>query len=537
MRRESFYFTILILTAVLFWAWGPALSVGFLADDYEWFNHVADIPWSQVWKLFWYPALEAIKFVRYRPLVGLWFWSDYQIWGYFPMGYHLTNLMMHALAVVGVYIFTFLMLSKNSSDISRKRGRLVGLTAASLFSVNPLLAEAVTWVDGRYDVIASGFFIWSLVFLTQALQKRKRKLLVGTFVLVCFSLLAKETGVIFPAVLVSIIIYIDIYSRSNIDMYRVKNIFKKRINLIISSIGLILGFLVLSYLVLGKSFWFAGGNYSLGVSKPFVVWLVITGSIYFFSLIRKKKIIGKFGFFAWLLIGISLLPVALFPTQLRFLYLPMAFFSMALAFFIYEVIFVRSKLGLIVTWSLLFILASFVLRHRNQSWIAASNFHQRVVGEIGQVVMRDKPQLLYVFNLPDSIRGIPVFRSYVREAVILSLPPSAFSSVKDVKFIIGPTSVDLGKSSFQVTNGNEAMFENSSGFLLFEPTVVERLADGSLLVDWAGEWTANYSSDRREVQVLLPHKLDEEGVMGLVLDKGEMVNITLEEGVDEGSNG
>ncbi len=97
-----------------------------------------------------------------------------------------------------------------------------------------------------------------------------------------------------------------------------------------------------------------------------------------------------------------------------------------------------------------------------------------------------------------------------------------------MKIVVGPTPRDLSDSSALVDTSGEVKVRSESGFLVFEPTVVDREGDGSLTVNWKGEWEAKISSDRKEALVKLPRRLDDKGVLGLVFDRGEVRELALE---------
>src|SRR5690606_38958824 len=84
----------------------------------------------------------------YRPVTGLSFWLDGKIWGRDPFGFHLTNLLLHAL--VALTLFSVLI-----SLFPRMRN--VALVACLLFAVHPLHSEAVFSITGRAELLAALF--------------------------------------------------------------------------------------------------------------------------------------------------------------------------------------------------------------------------------------------------------------------------------------------------------------------------------------------------------------------------------------------
>ena len=95
----------------------------------------------------------------YQPLRTLSYAFDYHFWKLHPTGYHLTNILCHAVNT----LLVFLIISRLSKHL------LLAFVAALLFAVHPIHVEAVAWVSGRRDVLASVFallsffcFLWVL---------------------------------------------------------------------------------------------------------------------------------------------------------------------------------------------------------------------------------------------------------------------------------------------------------------------------------------------------------------------------------------
>lgn len=128
----------------------------------------------------------------YRPLISLSYALDYAIWGLNPGGYHLTNLICHAITSILAY-FLVLVLS---------RRRTVALLTAALFLLHPTHVENVCWISGRTDVICGAFYFLSLLTFIRMMgsQKRNPLLLLVTMVAYLVALSCKETAITLPVV-------------------------------------------------------------------------------------------------------------------------------------------------------------------------------------------------------------------------------------------------------------------------------------------------------------------------------------------------
>jgi tetratricopeptide (TPR) repeat protein len=122
----------------------------------------------------------------WRPLVTASYVMDALWSGVRPLGFHATNVALHAIASVLVLLL-----------LRRLRaGRVTTLLGGLVFAVHPALASAVAWIPGRNDelVAALGLASWL------ALRRRRTALHLGLFAL---ALMAKETAVALPLVWVA----------------------------------------------------------------------------------------------------------------------------------------------------------------------------------------------------------------------------------------------------------------------------------------------------------------------------------------------
>lgn len=128
--------------------------------------------------------LRAFHSWHYHPLTWLSYAVDYSLWGLNPLGYHLTNLILHAGNAALVFWIARRLLACDPAAF-----------AASLaFAVHPLRAESVVWITERRGLLSAFFLLMSLL----AHLERRRNLSLAAY---AASLLSKAMGVTFPAVL------------------------------------------------------------------------------------------------------------------------------------------------------------------------------------------------------------------------------------------------------------------------------------------------------------------------------------------------
>jgi tetratricopeptide (TPR) repeat protein len=103
------------------------------------------------WKTFLW-SFNAGYAQNWHPLTWLSHALDCQLYGLNPAGHHLTNLALHVLNVV----ILFLLLQWATGAMGRS------LLVAALFALHPLNVESVAWVAERKNVLSTLFFLLAL---------------------------------------------------------------------------------------------------------------------------------------------------------------------------------------------------------------------------------------------------------------------------------------------------------------------------------------------------------------------------------------
>jgi protein O-mannosyl-transferase len=99
---------------------------------------------------------------HYVPVTWLTLGLDFVLWGMRPVGYHLTNVVLHATNAALVYLLAIRLL-KAGTRFSLPRRRLAAVVAALFFALHPLRTESVAWVTERRDVLSGLFFFLTLL--------------------------------------------------------------------------------------------------------------------------------------------------------------------------------------------------------------------------------------------------------------------------------------------------------------------------------------------------------------------------------------
>jgi len=155
----------------------------------------------------------------YRPMQELSNMVDYFLWARDPKGFHLTNLLLHAVCAVLVFIFVFYLCGNAPVSF------LTGL----FYGIHPIHTEAVAYIAGRADSLYSIFFLLSFIYFIKYTNRLIKGaptgillyLSVGFFIP---SLLSKEIGMILPLLLV-LYIFVILKNRIVSNAYnRIKNL-------------------------------------------------------------------------------------------------------------------------------------------------------------------------------------------------------------------------------------------------------------------------------------------------------------------------
>lgn len=130
----------------------------------------------------------------YRPIRELTYAIDYQFSGLNPVGYHLTNLLLHGLASCLAFLLALRLLGS----------LLPALATGLIFAVHPVQTEAVAYVTGRKDALVAIFYLAGVLSFLSYRAHRSRLALAGVIVSYLLALLSKESGITLPLTLLAL---------------------------------------------------------------------------------------------------------------------------------------------------------------------------------------------------------------------------------------------------------------------------------------------------------------------------------------------
>ena len=183
-NRTAWRWNLLLVVAVIA-AYLPVWHAGFIWDDNGHVTRPGLRSLAGLGEIWFTPGATQ----QYYPVVHSVFWLEHQLWGDWPLPYHLLNVALLAC--------TALLLVR----VLRKLEIPGAWLAAALFALHPLQVESVAWVTELKNVL-SGLFYFSaaLVYLDFDRTRAKQDYFVS-FTLFAFGLMSKTVIASLPAAL------------------------------------------------------------------------------------------------------------------------------------------------------------------------------------------------------------------------------------------------------------------------------------------------------------------------------------------------
>jgi protein O-mannosyl-transferase len=134
-------FFLLLLGTLL--AYFPSLRGDFVWDDAGHVTSPALQSWSGLFRIWFEPGATQ----QYYPLLHTAFWLEHQLWGDAPLGYHLVNVLWHA---VSACLFV---------TILRRLVVPGAILAGWIFALHPVCVESVAWISEQKNTLSLVFYL------------------------------------------------------------------------------------------------------------------------------------------------------------------------------------------------------------------------------------------------------------------------------------------------------------------------------------------------------------------------------------------
>lgn len=479
-------FVLSLFVVIGFAAYAPIANSFFLSDDFAQIGRVLEgdlsVTWGQAHGGF------------FRPLFILSYFLDAQMWGRQPLGFHLTNISVHVACSFLVFLLGLSLMRGSQFTASQQKATALG--GALIFLLHPSHTEAVSWISGRADLLATTFGLGALLVLIEYSRSHRRLLLVSSLLLFVLALLSKESAICLPLTVFLITLYFNSLSGFSVALKRAAGYaapFVIVLGLYISARAFALGAFIGGYgteqhlkfdhgIVISQLLrFFLRAIFpalflhsfplleSRRISPVLIIVFALILVVVVITLRRassRRAAIAQLRRHSLLLLVLAsgvccLLPVInrrinLFDTQgERYLYLASAFFSLSIAYVLLVAVRYKMKIWILLICALLVFYAATLLK-TNQTWREAAQLSRSILDGVATLSTGEKVLLL---NAPDNLRGAYVYRNGLFEATKLFQDRKQIIDAREVAFHRLETSFDqvtvrTGDGTFELQLAN-----------------------------------------------------------------------------------
>lgn len=409
-------FFIILLGFIIYF---PLLDNFFLSDD---FNILHRLKYGDFFE----------KDSFFRPLSDLSLLLDLKIWDLNPVGFYLSNILIHSFSSVLVFLFIDELLKKYQEE---KSSSLLPIIGSLIFLIYPFHLESVVWIAGRGALLATFFSLASFYVSIKFDTLVSRMISVSLFFI---GLFAYESIWIFPII---ISFYYILYLNKSKNL-SISHVVKYSLGYWIAFIG----YLLIRFYFIGQFIGSYGSSRHLVINEntlanvfkligrtlipPFqntTVFILILSIFIIIILVLcflyNKKASSKFLKIQFVIICfylISLLPVISLGIDMhdfeggRFLYFPSIFYVLLIISFLYIIYNRKALFCLILSCLTYFFIYNREVLHQYEM---ASRISNNTFNSFSKINEEDS---FCVDRLPLQYRGAYIFRNGFNSSLQLS---------------------------------------------------------------------------------------------------------------------
>jgi len=182
-------FAFLVLAVIVFSLYGKSLffDYTYYDDDVLILDKQDYLSFSNIKNILSDTVFGSGKDKFCRPVLNLTFLCEKYLYGIKPLGYHLTNIVVHLFTVFSIFLFLTLRYDKNKI-----------LILCSLFACHPAIVQSVAWISGRNDSLLTLFIVLSCYFFIKSLDRKEYRFFCLHLFFFVLSLFTKETAIVAP---------------------------------------------------------------------------------------------------------------------------------------------------------------------------------------------------------------------------------------------------------------------------------------------------------------------------------------------------
>lgn len=471
-RQYKTDLSLLALLGLLFFY--PSLMIYFVNDNASHILNAVD-------------NLQNFSHHYFRPMAILSLVFDYQIWGMTPLGYHLTNLILHLLVTFLVYALAVHFIAE----------RFFAFAAALLFLLHPIHSLPIFWISGRTDTLCALFYLASLVSFLWYRDNPRPMLYLVTLASFILALLTKEMAFSLPIVL---IVYVVIFTQGSWRT-RITNSLKAAFPFLLIAVA----FLVLRFLfspetaLANKDHQFngilplvknlaaycgllviPGGHVAIAgflKANPLAFIILAVGALAIFGLALRWIYRSPSLLFFTAFVFISLLPVLRLLMR-WYLYIPSVGFCLALAFLLNRLWETRRfSLGKIsaavVVLLSISIIYGYFLMTEQQRWLKSGEMARQQSGAIAETIAEASLDSCLILNINAEIEEVPIMNyglgGFIRHRLADDHDYHQPVYFHPIAFISWQTAADTNALVIEEQSPRRFMLslENSSSFFTF----------------------------------------------------------------------
>jgi tetratricopeptide (TPR) repeat protein len=190
-RQSNVVIGCLLLVAATLAFYNPVIHNQFTGfDDWSYILKNPQVQSGLTWSTVKW-SFTTFREGNWHPLTWMSHALDCQLFRLNPVGHHYTNLLLHSLNAVLVFLL-----------LRRATGmEWASLMVAALFALHPVNVESVAWASERKNVLSMLFFLLAMLTYDRYARAGKRSLYVWVVILFALGLMAKPQVVTLPFVL------------------------------------------------------------------------------------------------------------------------------------------------------------------------------------------------------------------------------------------------------------------------------------------------------------------------------------------------